>query len=81
MSRDVRIEVNSRAVDDLLRNAMLPIVEEKAERIAAAAGEGHEVHATAGRKRARAVVVTASFEAKHAEATGRNLTRAIDAGR
>lgn len=77
----IRIELNSSAVDRLLRNDMLPLLEEKATAMADAAGPGHEVHAASGRRRARASVVTATFEAKHAEATSRNLTRSIDAGR
>lgn len=57
---------------DLLRRARL---------IAAAAGPGMVATVRVGRTRARASVVTADFAARRAEATGRVLTRAIDAGR
>lgn len=78
----VRVQVNGKAVRDLLRS---PEVQEdlrgRARRIAAAAGPGHRVDTDVGRNRARAAVITDTFEARHAEATRRTLTRAIDAGR
>jgi hypothetical protein len=52
----------------------------RAQAIADVAGPGHEVRAMTGR-RARASVVTVTYEAMLAEARNRNLTRAIDAGR
>lgn len=64
--------------------AMLADLEQRAARIADAAGPGHgvrsEIH-TGGKGRARAAVVTESFEAALAEARDRNLSRAIDTGR
>jgi tRNA A37 threonylcarbamoyltransferase TsaD len=53
----------------------------RADRIAAAAGPGMEADVRVGRTRARASVITATSEARYAEATGRKLTQAIDAGR
>lgn len=53
----------------------------RAQRIAAAAGPGMEAFADVGVNRARAAVVTTTSEAMRAEATGRALSRAIDAGR
>jgi hypothetical protein len=53
----------------------------RAGRIAAAAGAGMEVNTNMGPSRARASVVTATSDARRAEASGRALTRAIDAGR
>lgn len=53
----------------------------RAERIAEAAGPGMEVSSQIGATRARASVVTATTEARRAEAVDRALTSAIDAGR
>lgn len=53
----------------------------RARRIAATAGPGMEAFADVGANRARAAVVTTTSEARRAEATGRTLSRAIDAGR
>lgn len=78
----VRVVLNSQAVRALLRSPeMQQDLERRARRIASAAGEGHRVEAGAGRNRARAVVITETREAMRAEATDRNLTRAVDAGR
>lgn len=78
----VRIELNSAGVRSLLRSSeVLADLRERAERIAASAGPGMKVSAQAGSNRARASVVTATFEAMHREATERALTRAVDAGR
>lgn len=53
-----------------------------ANRIANAAGPGMEVRSLErGSRRPRVAVVTATTEARHAEATTRDLTRAVDAGR
>lgn len=54
---------------------------ERAKRIAAAAGPGMEASSQQGKTRARASVITATHEARRAEAESRALTRAIDAGR
>ncbi len=53
----------------------------RGEAIAAAAGEGHEVQSYTGRRRARVTVRTATNAAREREATARNLTAALDAGR
>jgi hypothetical protein len=55
-------------------------LDRRAARIAAAAGPGFEATSQPSR-RARASVITATAEARAAEATSRALTRAIDAGR
>lgn len=77
-----RIKLNHKGVRALLRSPqVLADLERRARAIAAAAGPGHRVESGVGRNRARAAVVTETPEARHAEATERNLTRAIDAGR
>lgn len=82
MASKVKIELNSAAVRSLLRSSeMLEDLRSRAQRIANAAGEGMEANAAVGPNRARASVVTATFEARHREATRRALTSAIDAGR
>ncbi|MBW3663571.1 MAG: hypothetical protein KY469_10770 [Actinobacteria bacterium] len=53
----------------------------RAERIAAAAGPGMVVDTRIGKSRARASVIASTPQARRAEATGRALTRSIDAGR
>lgn len=53
----------------------------RADRIAAAAGEGMEASVRVGRRRARASVITATEQARENEARHRSLTRALDAGR
>lgn len=53
----------------------------RAQAIAAAAGPGMEASARQGRTRARASVITTTYEAMRAEARGRRLTSSIDAGR
>jgi hypothetical protein len=78
----VRVKLNSKGVRDLLKSAELRAdLDARARRIAAAAGPGFEAQPSAGPARARAVVITATDEARAAEATDRALTRAIDAGR
>lgn len=79
---DVRIEVNSAGIQALLKSPEVEaLLKAKAGRIAAAAGEGMEATSRVGRTRARASVVTATREARKAEAVDRALTKAIDAGR
>lgn len=56
-------------------------LERRAKAIAAAAGPGNEVSSMIGATRARASVVTATTEARRAEATTRALTRALEAGK
>lgn len=53
----------------------------RAERVSGQAGPGMNVSSTVGANRARASVVTATYDAMRAEATTRALTRAIDAAR
>jgi hypothetical protein len=78
----VDIRLNHAAMRDILRSPrVLADLERRAERIASAAGPGHEVESEVGRNRARAAVITSSFEAMHREATSRSLTVAMDAGR
>lgn len=78
----VRIVVNRAAVRELLRSdAVLQNLKQRAERIAKQAGEGMEVGTFRGQNRVRATVITATIEARLAEARDRTLTRAIDAGR
>jgi hypothetical protein len=84
MATQVRIELNRAGVRELLRNdpGIRSDLTRRAERIAAAAGDGFVAHsAQAGAHRARAAVVTETWEAAAAEATHHTLTRAIDAGR
>jgi hypothetical protein len=82
MARNVTIKLNSPGVKALLRSPeMLADLEARARRIAAVAGPGFESDGQIGPSRARAAVWTDTFEAMHAEATTRALTRAIDAGR
>ena len=79
----VRIKIYRRGVTALLKAPeVVDDLEQRARRIAAAAGPGQwNVHAEKGRRRARAAVVTGDLEARRNEAKTRALTRAIDAGR
>jgi hypothetical protein len=82
MSKDVRIKLNSAEVAALLRSdAVGRDLEERARRIANAAGPGMEVSRRVGRKRQRVSIITATAEARRAEAERRALTQALDAGR
>ena len=57
-------------------------VHDRAERVAAAAGEGFDAFPTqAPRNRARAAVVTTSMKAIRQNARNNTLLRALDAGR
>jgi hypothetical protein len=79
---DIRIEVNSAGIQALLKSAEVQAdLESRARRIAAAGGDGMEVGSRIGKTRARASVITATREARLAEATDRALTKALDAGR
>lgn len=79
---DIRIEVNSEGIQSILKSdEVRELLRAKAERIAAAAGEGFEASSMIGKTRARASVITATRAARLAEATDRTLTMAIDAGR
>jgi hypothetical protein len=82
MAQQVRIKLNKGAVGALLKGApMQAILRRAANGIAASAGPGHAVHVTSGGKRARAEVVTETFDAMRREARDRNLTRAIGSAR
>jgi len=79
---DIRIEVNSAGIQSILKSdEVQELLRTKADRIAAAAGDGFEASSRVGKTRARASVITVTRAARLAEATDRALTRAIDAGR
>lgn len=78
----VRFVLNRKGVRELLRGAeMQADLRRRAQRIAQAAGPGHEVQVVRGRNRARATIRTATDEAKLAQQQTGNLTNAIGAGR
>lgn len=82
MAKDVRVKLNSSGVRALLKSEPVQRdLRNRAERIAASAGPGMEVEESVGATRARAAVVTATFEAKAAEARSGTLTSALGAGR
>lgn len=77
-----KIELNRATVRALLKGAeMQADLKSRAERIAAAAGEGFEAETKVGANRAHATIRTATWAARHAEARDRALTKALDAGR
>lgn len=79
---NVKVVVNRQAVRELLKSPEIRAdLERRGRRIASAAGAGHEVESFMGRNRVRVTVRTDTFEARYAEATTRDLSRAIDAGR
>jgi hypothetical protein len=78
----VKIKLVSSGMAALLKSPeVLADLQRRAEAIAGAAGPGMEASSTVGRRRALAMVRTATPEAIRAEATSRALTSAIDAGR
>lgn len=78
----VRIVLNRKGIRDLLRSdEVRRDLERRADAIAAAAGPGHVVDSEIGPNRARASVRTDTIDAMIDEATSRNLTRSLDAGR
>lgn len=78
----MRIELNSDAIDDLLKSdEVQEELERRARLIADHAGPGMEVEVSVGATRARATVRTGTAEARLAEARDRRLTFALDAGR
>lgn len=82
MARPVRFELNRRNIGELLRSAEVQAdLDRRAQNIADAAGPGMETESDPSATRARAEVRTATYEARLAEARGRALTRAIEAGR
>lgn len=79
---DVDIILNRAGIADLLKAPGVKAdLERRAHAIADQAGPGMIVDSETGPHRARAAVITHTTEARRAEATGRALTRAIDAGR
>lgn len=78
----VKFQLNRPAVGQLLKSqAMQAELHRRAVRIAAAAGDGHEVEDFVGKNRARSTVRTTTVEAQIAQSAHQNLTRAIEAGR
>lgn len=78
-----KVVLHGKGFQDLLQSPEIQAdLKRRAEQIAAAAGEGMEVSdVKLTGQRARIQVVTATAEARKAEAVDRALTRAIDAGR
>ncbi len=78
----IRFQLNRAAVGQLLKsNEVQADLKRRADRIAAAAGPGHEVEERVGRNRARATVRTTTVEAMIQQAAHQTLSRAIEAGR
>lgn len=76
------LKINKAGIRELLKSpAIQADLERRAQQIAAAAGPGMEVSTQQGENRARATVITATTEARAAEANNRSLTAALDAGR
>lgn len=77
-----KLKLNQAGVRELLKSeGVLADLADRADAIAAAAGDGFESDWERGPKRARASVRTTDYESRKAEAQARALTRAIDAGR
>lgn len=82
MASNVRVVINRAAVGALLKSPEVQRdLEDRAERIADAAGPGFEVRTDVGPHRARAAVLTATPEAVEANARDHTLIRSLDAGR
>lgn len=78
----VRIKINRAGVGELLKSPeMQADLRRRADRIAAAAGPGHEADSHVGRTRARSTVRTTTVEAMIQQAAHQTLSRAIEAGR
>lgn len=78
----VRIELDPKGIEALLKSdEVQDELERRGERIAAAAGPGHEVDVWIGFDRAHVTVRTATREAAVREARDHTLLRALDAGR
>lgn len=82
MGMNVRVELDSKGIAEFLRS---PEVEadmgRRARNIARAAGDGMHSATVQGRDRVSGQVWTGTIGARRAEAEGRDLTRALDAGR
>lgn len=83
--KPVRIKINRKGAEAILKSeGVRADLERRARAIAAAAGgdtDDYEASSYVGVTRARASVVTATFEARKAEAEDRRLSSAIEAGR
>lgn len=77
-----KLILNKQGVRELLTGTGVQAdLRKRAERVKAAAGDGHEIDVSVGTVRARASVFTATADAARREARTRSLTRAIDAAR
>jgi hypothetical protein len=82
VAQRLRLKLNRSGMRQLLTSPGIAAdVRRRAEAVAANAGPGHRIDSQIGPNRARAAVITDSFEARRAEATSRNLTRALSAAR
>lgn len=82
MATKIQLKFNYPAFDAIRKSPGVQAdLKKRADRIAAAAGEGHEVTTTIGATRARASVVTATHDARLGEAADKTLSSALDAGR
>lgn len=78
----VRVRMNSKGARELLRSAAVQAdLHRRARAIAGAAGAGMYSDSSVGPNRARAIAFTGTRAARLAEARGKALTKAIDAGR
>lgn len=79
----MKIRYNIEAFEQIRRHpAIAGNIDARAERIAAAAGEGYEASPYEGKTRHRASVIATDYDAIRAEAKGNGkLLGAIDAGR
>lgn len=76
------VKINHKGIRDLLRSEEIAAdLEDRAWRVADAAGEGHRVEVSIGPNRARAAIITDTYEAARSEAEDRTLTQAVDAAR
>jgi hypothetical protein len=77
----MRTNYDQRAIRSLLVSpAVLADLRRRGERIAGAAGPGHEVQSYTGRNRVRVTVRTATWPARYHEAVDRRLSNAFRAG-
>ena len=82
MPAKFEFKLNRKAAAQLLNgDQVVADLRRRAQRVAAAAGPGHRIEVSKGKKRARAAVITETFEARSKEARSRNLTSALNAGR
>jgi hypothetical protein len=82
MAANVRIVLNSPGIRQLLRSDEVEAdLKRRADAVAQAAGDGHAASSAKGSNRARASVVTETFDAIRSESENHTLTAALDAGR